>query len=62
MIEVESKKFSTEKINLSLTYLDSLSKLLEENQYENFLESHIVPIKIELRRQLSLLYARETTD
>ena len=62
MIEVESKNFSIEKINLCLTYLDNTSKILKGNQYEKFLESHIIPTKIELNRQLSLLYARETTN
>lgn len=51
-----------EQLNIALTYLDNTSKILKGNQYEKFLESHIVPIKIELKRQLSLLYARQTTD
>lgn len=49
-------------LNLALTYLDNTSKILKGNQYEKFLESHIIPTKIELNRQLSLLYARETTN
>ena len=43
------------KLNLALIQIDNLSKIVEGNEYEHFFVSHLIPIKIELERQLSNL-------
>ena len=43
------------KFRLALIQIDNLSKIVEGNEYEHFFVSHLIPIKIELERQLSLL-------
>ncbi len=42
------------KLVLALMQVESLSKILENNEWEQFFVSHLIPIKIELERQLSL--------
>ncbi len=42
------------KLILALMQVESLSKILENNEWEQFFVSHLIPIKIELERQLSL--------
>jgi hypothetical protein len=41
------------KLILALIQIDNLSKLLENNQYQDFLYSHLISMKVELKRQLS---------
>lgn len=43
------------KFNLALIQIDNLSKIVEGNEYEHFFVSHLIPIQIELERQLTLL-------
>ena len=43
------------KFTLALIQIDNLSKIVEGNKYEHFFVSHLVPIQIELERQLTLL-------
>ena len=43
------------KFTLALIQIDNLSKIVEGNEYENYFVSHLIPIKVELERQLSLL-------
>ena len=43
------------KFQLALIQIDNLSKIVEGNEYERFLASHLNSIKIELERQLSHL-------
>lgn len=43
------------KFLLALTQVDNLSKLIEGNQFEHFFVSHLLPIKFEIERQLSLI-------
>lgn len=46
-----------EKINLilALTQVENIAKLTENNQWKDYLYSHLSPIKYELERQLTLL-------
>lgn len=46
-----------EKINLilALTQVENIAKLTENNEWKDFLYSHLSPIKYELERQLTLL-------
>lgn len=43
------------KFILALQQIDNLTSLLEGNDYQMFLYSHLIPIQIELRRQLTNL-------
>jgi hypothetical protein len=43
------------KFHLALIQIENLSQLVKDNEYEHFFVSHLVPIKIELERQLSLI-------
>ena len=43
------------KFQLALIQIENLSQIMKDNQYEHFFVSHLVPIKIELERQLSLI-------
>jgi len=42
------------KLILALQQIDNLSSLVSENNYEGFFTSHLLPIKFELERQLTL--------
>jgi hypothetical protein len=46
-----------EKINLilALTQVENIVKITENNQWKDYLYSHLSPIKYELERQLTLL-------
>ena len=41
------------KLILALVQVDNLTKLLENNQYQDFLYGHLISMKVELERQLS---------
>jgi hypothetical protein len=41
------------KLILGLMQIDNLTSLLEGNEYEKFLCSHLISIQVELNRQLS---------
>ncbi len=43
------------KFILALMQVENISKLIENNEYEKFFVFHLVPIKIELERQLTNL-------
>lgn len=43
------------KFILALQQVKNLESLLENNEYERFFFSHLLPIKFELERQLSCL-------
>lgn len=43
------------KLIIALMQVENLSKLVTDNEYEKFFVSHLVPIKIELERQLTNL-------
>ena len=42
-----------QKLILGLMQIDSLSRLLEGNEYQQYLYGHLVKTSIELRRQLN---------
>jgi hypothetical protein len=48
------------KLILALQQIDNLTSLLEGNDWQKFLYSHLVPIQVELQRQLSLQKASQT--
>jgi len=54
----------TSKINLilALQQIDNISSLIRENNYEGFFTSHLLPVKFELQRQLTLLNHGKTTN
>jgi len=41
------------KLLLALLQIDNLTELLKENEYEQFLYSHLISLRTELQRQLS---------
>jgi len=41
------------KLILALMQIDNLTKLLEGNEYQDFLYSKLISLQIELKRQLS---------
>jgi hypothetical protein len=42
------------KLILALQQVDNLVELLDGNEWEKFLYSHLIPLNVELKRQLSL--------
>lgn len=47
--------FEETKFTLALMQAENIGKLIKNNEYEKFFVSHLVPIKIELERQLTNL-------
>lgn len=43
------------KMILALMQIENLTQLLKDNEYQIFLYSHLIPVKIELERQLTNL-------
>jgi hypothetical protein len=43
------------KFILALLQIDNITNLMKENEYERFMVSHLMPLKIEIERQLSNL-------
>jgi len=41
------------KLILALMQIDNLTNLLKDNEYEQFMVSHLMPLKVELQRQLN---------
>jgi hypothetical protein len=41
------------KLILALMQIDNLTNLLEDNEYQKFLYSHLISVQVELKRQLS---------
>ena len=44
-----------ERLTRALSQVDDLTTLLENNEWKNFLYSHLIPLKYELQRQQCLL-------
>ena len=47
------------KLILALQQIDNLTKLLEGNEYQQFLSYKLIGIEVELQRQLSLILGRK---
>lgn len=45
------------KLITALHLVDNLSSLLKGNQYEDFIDSHLIAMQVELQRQLTNLKA-----
>ncbi len=43
------------KFILALLQIENISNLMKDNEYEHFMVSHLMPLKIEIQRQLSNL-------
>jgi hypothetical protein len=41
------------KLILALHQVENLTKLLDDNEYQNFICYHLIQIQVELKRQLS---------
>ena len=47
------------KFILALMQIENISELMKENEYEQFMVSHLMPLKVEIQRQLSNLKHKE---
>jgi len=43
------------KLVLALQQIENVSNLIRENNYEAFFSSHLLPVKYEIERQLTLI-------
>jgi hypothetical protein len=43
------------KLLLTLSQVEDIIKLIEGNEYEDYFTSHLIPIQVELNRQLTNL-------
>lgn len=43
------------KFILALMQIENISNLMKDNEYERFMVSHLVPLEVEIKRQLSNL-------
>ncbi len=43
------------KFILALMQIDNITNLMKENEYEHFMVSHLIPLEVEIKRQLSNL-------
>jgi hypothetical protein len=43
------------KFILALMQIENISNLMKDNQYEGYMVSHLIPMKVEIERQLSNL-------
>jgi hypothetical protein len=43
------------KFILALMQIENISNLMKDNEYEQFMVSHLVPLEVEIKRQLSNL-------
>lgn len=50
------------KLILALMQVENISKLLNGNTYEKFMVSHLMPLKIEIERQLSNISNSDTIN
>ena len=44
-----------QRVTRALSQIDDITTLLENNEWKNFLYSHLIPLKYELQRQQCLL-------
>ena len=44
-----------QKLIMALMQIDSLTELLQDNEYQQFLYGHLINIQVEIRRQMSFL-------
>ena len=43
------------KFILALMQIENIGELMKENEYENFMVSHLIPLEVEINRQLTNL-------
>jgi len=43
------------KFILALMQVENISNLMKDNEYEHFMVSHLMPLEVEIKRQLSNL-------
>jgi hypothetical protein len=43
------------KLIFAMMQVENISNLMKENEYEHFMLSHLMPLKVEIQRQLSNL-------
>jgi len=50
------------KLMACLQQIDNLTKLLDDNEYRDYLYNHLMPIKCEIDRQMSFILKEENND
>ena len=48
------------KLILALMQIDNISNLMKDNEWEQFMVSHLIPLKVEMERQLTNLNRPES--
>ena len=48
------------KLILALMQVDNISNLMKDNEWEQFMVSHLIPLKVEMERQLTNLNRPES--
>jgi hypothetical protein len=48
------------KLILAMMQVENIINLMKENEYEHFMVSHLIPLKVEMERQLSNLNRPES--
>jgi hypothetical protein len=43
------------KLLFALMQIENISELMKDNEYEQFMVSHLMPLQVEIQRQLSNL-------
>jgi hypothetical protein len=43
------------KFILALMQIENITNLMKDNEYEQFMVSHLIPLEVEIKRQLSNL-------
>lgn len=50
------------KIQVCLDLVDQLTDLIEGNEYQQFFVQHLIPIRVELERQLTTISNQSTIE
>lgn len=48
------------KLILALMQVENITNLMKENEYDHFMVSHLIPLKVEMERQLTNLNRPES--
>ena len=47
------------KLILALMQIDNINNLMKENEYEHFMVSHLISVRVEIQRQLNNINHQE---
>ena len=55
-------KTEKERMLQALVHINDIQTLIKDNQFEKYLQDHLIVVEYELQRQLSLINADESDD